>query len=89
MTVPNDREIDPTDVACADNEAFQESAVAAGLQKARAGMAPPDAWRTESATHCGECGTRIPDERRKAVPGCQVCAECKQFAELMTKRKGG
>jgi RNA polymerase-binding transcription factor DksA len=89
MMVTNDREIDPTDVACAENEAFQESAVAIGLQKARAGMAPIDEWRTASATHCGECGDCIPDERRKAVPGCQVCANCKQFAELMTKQRVG
>lgn len=89
MTVPNDREIDPTDVACADNEAFQESAVAAGLQKARAGMAPVDEWQTASAKHCVDCGELIPDARRQAVPGCQRCADCKGFSEMVKKRGGG
>lgn len=88
MTADHEREIDPTDAGCADNERFQAVAVESGLRKARAGMVPPDAWRAESATHCGECGERIPDARRRAMPGCKVCADCKQTAELMTRRRG-
>ncbi|HSG97552.1 MAG TPA: DksA/TraR family C4-type zinc finger protein [Woeseiaceae bacterium] len=30
----------------------------------------------ESLTHCSECGERIPDARRKAVPGVRLCIAC-------------
>ena len=29
-----------------------------------------------SATHCVECGEPIPQGRRDAVPGVQLCVEC-------------
>lgn len=29
-----------------------------------------------SAYACGSCGERIPEERRAAVRGCQLCAFC-------------
>ncbi len=29
-----------------------------------------------SATRCEECGEKIPEGRRKAVPGCKLCVEC-------------
>ncbi|HEU0283264.1 MAG TPA: TraR/DksA C4-type zinc finger protein [Gallionella sp.] len=29
------------------------------------------------------CGDRIPDARRKAVPGVQFCVECQEFNEWM------
>jgi len=28
------------------------------------------------ATHCDECGEKIPAARRKAVPGVRTCIEC-------------
>jgi len=34
-----------------------------------------------SATHCGECGERIPEGRRVAVPGCRLCVDCQAVAE--------
>jgi len=27
-------------------------------------------------SHCAECGTAIPDARRKAVPGVRLCLAC-------------
>ncbi|MGH7108110.1 MAG: DksA/TraR family C4-type zinc finger protein [Acetobacteraceae bacterium] len=27
-------------------------------------------------THCEECGARIPEARRKAVPGVRLCVAC-------------
>lgn len=30
----------------------------------------------ESATHCVECGEEIPQGRRDALPGVQLCVEC-------------
>jgi len=30
-----------------------------------------------SATHCDECGTEIPEARRKALPGTRLCVTCR------------
>ncbi|KEA52747.1 MULTISPECIES: TraR/DksA family transcriptional regulator [Mangrovibacter] len=38
-----------------------------------------------SATHCVECGELIPEARRIAVPGCTMCADCKEIAERKSK----
>lgn len=35
----------------------------------------------ESAEFCEECGDEIPEERRKAIPGVQLCVFCKERAE--------
>jgi phage/conjugal plasmid C-4 type zinc finger TraR family protein len=32
------------------------------------------------------CGERIPDARRKAVPGVQFCKECQELAEKQTRK---
>ncbi len=37
-----------------------------------------------SLTHCLECGDPIPEKRREAEPGCELCVECKAW-----KEKGG
>lgn len=34
-----------------------------------------------SATECRECGFKIPEARRKFVPGVQTCVECQQLAD--------
>lgn len=47
-------------------------------------------WQTSSAMFCGErdqgcegcgCGERIPDERRRAIPGVKLCVECQTMKE--------
>ena len=47
-------------------------------QKARAGIAEPGAWKRLSAKCCVEpdCGERIPEARRKALPGVERCVTC-------------
>jgi phage/conjugal plasmid C-4 type zinc finger TraR family protein len=35
----------------------------------------------ESATHCVRCGVPIPEPRRNACPGVQVCVPCQHEAE--------
>ncbi|PIQ65048.1 MAG: hypothetical protein COV97_06100, partial [Zetaproteobacteria bacterium CG11_big_fil_rev_8_21_14_0_20_59_439] len=42
----------------------------------------------ESAKWCTApgCGQRIPDARRKAVPGVQLCIECQAWQEYMNTR---
>jgi phage/conjugal plasmid C-4 type zinc finger TraR family protein len=34
-----------------------------------------------SATHCQECGEAIPEARRAALPGVQLCIVCQQKAD--------
>ena len=34
--------------------------------------------RGESAVECDECGTSIPEERRKVMPGVRLCVACQE-----------
>jgi phage/conjugal plasmid C-4 type zinc finger TraR family protein len=34
--------------------------------------------RGESAKTCRECGAAIPEARRKAIPGVQLCVSCQE-----------
>ncbi len=34
--------------------------------------------RGESLAECEECGTGIPDARRRAVPGVRLCVACQE-----------
>lgn len=35
-----------------------------------------------SARFCAECGNDIPEERRVALPGVQLCVGCKEVQEI-------
>lgn len=35
-----------------------------------------------SATECVECGEGIPEGRRVAIPGVQLCAPCKDLEDV-------
>lgn len=35
----------------------------------------------ESLTKCVQCGAQIPEGRRKAVPGCQMCVTCQEIED--------
>lgn len=35
----------------------------------------------ESATHCDECDTAIPEARRRAIPGVRLCISCQSELE--------
>jgi len=37
--------------------------------------------RGKSLTHCLECGEQIPEARRLAVPGCELCITCQEWVE--------
>ena len=39
-------------------------------------------YQGESATECADCGDAIPEARRRAVPGCQLCVECQGLQEV-------
>lgn len=53
--------------------------------------AQPDsgAWKTLSAKTCLGCGQSIPDARREAVPGVQLCIHCQADAEFELKQHRG
>lgn len=35
-----------------------------------------------SALWCEDCGERIPEARRVAVPGCDCCVSCQEIREI-------
>ncbi|MBF1285498.1 TraR/DksA family transcriptional regulator [Neisseria sp. CP9] len=37
--------------------------------------------RADSLSHCEDCGSPIPDARRKAVKGCTRCIVCQEYFE--------
>lgn len=39
--------------------------------------------RYESSYLCGWCGEAIPEARRLAVPGCELCARCQGEKERL------
>ncbi|MFL4401199.1 TraR/DksA family transcriptional regulator [Citrobacter portucalensis] len=38
-----------------------------------------------SSMECESCGIAIPEQRRAAVPGCDLCVTCQEIAELKGK----
>ncbi|OVZ82204.1 TraR/DksA family transcriptional regulator [Yersinia kristensenii] len=40
-----------------------------------------------AAHACDTCGVEIPEERRKAVPGVQLCVDCKSIEEQRSKKR--
>lgn len=42
-----------------------------------------------SSFHCESCGVAIPEARRIAVPGCDLCVTCKEIDELKGKHYTG
>ncbi len=38
-------------------------------------------YRGESALYCEECGEKIPQARRRSLPGVRTCAECQMVRE--------
>jgi len=62
------------DRAQAREEEMRQDALAERARRAR-----PEA--AESALVCAGCEQQIPEARRLAVPGCQLCVECQEDAE--------
>lgn len=42
-------------------------------------------YRGQSLHFCAECGNRIPENRRNAIPGCKLCFECQTMIEQKSK----
>ncbi|MGX9740766.1 DksA/TraR family C4-type zinc finger protein [Pseudocitrobacter corydidari] len=54
-----------------------DSTIEDAVARARSGLP-----RGESAKFCEECGEPIPEARRLAIPGVQLCVNCQQEKDL-------
>lgn len=54
-----------------------DSTIDDAVARARRGLP-----KGESLHECEECGTTIPEARRKAIPGVRLCVECQQKKDL-------
>jgi phage/conjugal plasmid C-4 type zinc finger TraR family protein len=61
-----------------------DATVKDGVRRARSGL-PHGA----SLSHCAECGTRIPEARRNAVPGVRLCVPCQEADDRDTMQFSG
>jgi phage/conjugal plasmid C-4 type zinc finger TraR family protein len=43
-------------------------------------------WEVSSAQECVGCFSHIPEERREAIPGVQLCVACQTEAERIARR---
>ncbi len=43
----------------------------------------------ESAVHCDECDSTIPEKRRQAIPGVRLCIACQTAREQEEPPTGG
>ncbi len=77
--------MDIFDHATEAEELFRAQALEAQAKKApKAGD-----WDRLSAKWCkgARCGARIPDERRRAIPGIDLCAECQEEKEQRERQR--
>jgi len=58
-----------------------DATVESGVQLARSRLS-----QGESATHCEECGTAIPDARCEVIPGVRLCVSCQSEVEKGQKK---
>ncbi|SEM99189.1 DksA/TraR family C4-type zinc finger protein [Palleronia pelagia] len=63
-----------------------EASISDELQRMRAAQARAKA---ESRTHCAECEEPIPEARRAAKPGVQLCIDCQQERDGSYNARGG
>lgn len=53
-----------------------DASVEDAVERARSRLPNTKNIEAESLTHCEECENKIPDARRKAVPGVRLCVIC-------------
>lgn len=70
--------MDDIDRAQGFNETFQADALGAWKRNQTTG---------ESRSECLECEEEIPEKRRQAIPGCQLCIECQRALEQAQRRR--
>lgn len=47
-----------------------------------AALSKTNVYTGESARCCVNCQEPIPDERRRAIPGCSLCIDCQREKEI-------
>lgn len=60
---------------------YRRGAIAHAQAKAR----EQESRAGSSLLRCAECGAPIPEQRRKAVPGCRLCVACQQEHDNRTR----
>ncbi len=77
---------DMLDIAAEIEAADREGAIRDVVRRA---ARPAKDWRKLSSLYCVDvhCGERIPDDRRRAIPGVKYCAECQARNERQAKRR--
>ncbi|AOJ10585.1 TraR/DksA C4-type zinc finger protein [Burkholderia mayonis] len=73
--------MDDFDHASNIEEQYRALAIAAATQSTRV------AAESESYCQSEACGEPIPEERRRAAPGCRFCIECQERRERVLKRR--
>lgn len=63
--------------------------IEASLQDELARLRARAAPEGESAEDCAACGEPIPEARRAALPGVQLCVPCATGRERRTEARGG
>ena len=58
-----------------------DSTVEDGLARVRSRLP-----QGESRSHCMECGEKIPEARRKALPGVRLCLPCQEEADRQQEK---
>ena len=64
------------------DEAQFEQAQLRQEQAVQQALASRVQYQGESAEECESCGEVIPQARRLAVPGCQLCVDCQGLREV-------
>ncbi|WP_157470088.1 TraR/DksA C4-type zinc finger protein [Desulfobulbus elongatus] len=71
--------MDEADIACGNQECLNRRALAEALAAMPQG---------EAARECEDCGEEIPEDRRRAAPGCTRRIRCQQAFERQRKERG-
>ena len=61
-----------------------DATVKDAIQKAKSQLASGP-----SLESCAECGAKIPEARREAVPGVRLCLACQEAADKKTTHNAG
>lgn len=64
------------------DERYLEMAEQAAEAEGQRAIANRVQYSGESAEFCATCDTEIPQARRLAVPGCQLCVDCQGLQEM-------
>ncbi|MBD9485500.1 DksA/TraR family C4-type zinc finger protein [Pseudomonas sp. PDM14] len=60
-----------------------DSSIEDAVQRARSQLP-----KGESLQHCEECGAKIPEARRQAVPGVHLCVACQSEQDKQASHSG-